>query len=163
AAGHRLGRDGAVQLLVEQRRDHEPGPRPGSRQLLGHGNRYQRLHGDRVDDALFHQCRLRRLNERARGPVPPHPRFAGYPAAGPLDEEFVFLMPQFPMYHQQEHHRLNIAVRYRYVRGIANDRYPDYQWPMRDIEQFLSHYPRPMDYWEIVNKHMTQMLLRKYP
>ena len=34
---------------------------------------------------------------------------------------------------------------------------------MRDIGQFLTHYPGQMDYWEIVNKQMTQMLLKKYP
>lgn len=84
-------------------------------------------------------------------------------AAGPLDEEFAFLMQQFPMYHQREHHRLNIAVRYRYARGITNQQYPDYQWLMRDINQFLTHYPGQMDYWEIVNKQMTQMLMKKYP
>jgi hypothetical protein len=84
-------------------------------------------------------------------------------AAGPLDEEFAFLLQQFPMYHQREHHRLNIAVRYRYAPGITNAQYPDYQWLMRDIGQFLTHYPGQMTYWEIVNKQMTQMLLKKYP
>jgi len=87
----------------------------------------------------------------------------GGAAAGPLDEEFAFLLQQFPMYHQREHHRLNIAVRYRYARGIANKLYPDYQWLMRDIDQFLTRYPGQMDYWEIVNKQMTQMLMNKYP
>ena len=87
----------------------------------------------------------------------------GGAAAGPLDEEFAFLLQQFPMYHQREHHRLNIAVRYRYAPGIANKLYPDYQWLMRDIDQFLTYYPGQMDYWEIVNKQMTQMLMKKYP
>jgi hypothetical protein len=87
----------------------------------------------------------------------------GGAAAGSVGEEFAFLLQQFPMYHQREHHRLNIAVRYRYAPGITNAQYPDYQWLMRDIDQFLTHYPSQMDYWEIVNKQMTQMLLKKYP
>ena len=41
----------------------------------------------------------------------------GGAAAGPLDEEFAFLLQQFPMYHQRAHHRVNIAVRYRYAPG----------------------------------------------
>ena len=91
---------------------------------------------------------------------------AGWVAAGPLTSILPGAAPvPAELWFGQGFFLLvvSIAVRYRYVRGIANQLYPDYQWLMREIEQFLTHYPRPMDYWEIVNKHLTQMLLKKYP
>ena len=33
----------------------------------------------------------------------------------------------------------------------------------KDLENFLTTYPNEQDYWEIVNKAVTTMLLKKYP
>ncbi|HSB29174.1 MAG TPA: hypothetical protein VLE19_15010 [Pyrinomonadaceae bacterium] len=66
------------------------------------------------------------------------------------------------MSHQSQDNNLNISVRYRYAAGISNTDYPDFRWLEKDIETMLNNYPNETDYWEIVNKQMTSMLLKKY-
>jgi hypothetical protein len=84
-------------------------------------------------------------------------------AAERLVEEFSFVLSDFAMTHQGEDKRLNITLRYRYVPAIKDSAYPDYQWLMRDVRGFLTGYPNEADYWEIVNKKLTRMLLERYP
>ena len=81
----------------------------------------------------------------------------------PLVEEFSFLIKDFKLTHQSENHNLNITVRYRYLSNIANAEYPDFRLIAKDIEELLTHYPNRKDYWEIVNKKITLMVLEKYP
>jgi hypothetical protein len=80
-----------------------------------------------------------------------------------LVEEFSFVLSDFAMTHQGEDKRLNLTLRYRYVPAIQDTAYPDYQWLMRDLREFLTGYPNETDYWEIVNKKLTGMLLERYP
>ena len=80
-----------------------------------------------------------------------------------LIEEFSFLIKDFKLDHQAESHNLNISISYRYVVNIANSDYPDFRLLAKDVETFLGHYPNEEDYWEIVNKKLTQSLLTKYP
>ena len=47
--------------------------------------------------------------------------------------------------------------------GISNIEYPDFLSVAKDIQDFLTNYPNDGDYWEIVNKKLTQMVLEKYP
>jgi hypothetical protein len=77
-------------------------------------------------------------------------------------EEFSFLIKDFQLDHQTEHHNLNISISYRYVPNITKARYPDFRWLAKDVETFLSNYPNEDDYWEIVNKEVTSMLMKKY-
>lgn len=80
-----------------------------------------------------------------------------------LIEEFSFLIQDFKMNHQSEENTLNIKVRFCYEIGISDGNYPDFRAILNDIQELLNNYPNEMDYWEIVNKKLTLMVLRKYP
>lgn len=82
---------------------------------------------------------------------------------GVLIEEFAFWIKDFKLNHQKEDNTLNISISYRYVANIANADYPDFRLLAKDIETFLSNYPNEGDYWEIVNKGLTALLMKKYP
>ncbi len=80
-----------------------------------------------------------------------------------LIEEFSFLIKDFKIDHQGEHNNLNITIRYRYKAGVTKAEYPDFTLVLKDIEGMLTNYPNEDDYWEIVNKKITLMVLEKYP
>ena len=82
---------------------------------------------------------------------------------GLLSEEFSFLIKDFKINHQGETNTLNISITYRYVMNIANSDYPDFRWLAKDVETLLGNYPNKTDYWEIVNKQITALLMKKYP
>jgi hypothetical protein len=79
-----------------------------------------------------------------------------------LSEEFSFFIQDFKMNHQSEVNNLNIKVRLRYENGISDSKYPDFRAIAKDIEDFLNNYPNKVDYWEILNKNLTLMVLKKY-
>lgn len=78
-------------------------------------------------------------------------------------EGFSFLLKDFRMDHQGEVNNLNITIRYRYKAPISNSEYPDFTVVAGDIENLLNNYPNKTDYWEIVNKNITALVLEKYP
>jgi len=78
-------------------------------------------------------------------------------------EEFTFQITDFKIDHQTEHINLNITISYRYKANLPNADYPDFMLIARDIETLLTNYPNEEDYWEIVNKRITLMILEKYP
>jgi hypothetical protein len=82
--------------------------------------------------------------------------------AGSLVEEFSFLLKDFRMDHQGQANNLNISISYRYAANITKADYPDFRWLAKDVETLLSDYPNEDDYWEIVNKQITAVLLKKY-
>src|ERR671928_611871 len=82
---------------------------------------------------------------------------------GLLREEFSFQIRDFKMDHQGENNTLDISISYRYVDNIANADYPDFRLLAKDVETLLSNYPNKTDYWEIVNKQITSLLMKKYP
>ena len=79
-----------------------------------------------------------------------------------LTEEFSFQIKDFKMDHQTQTNNLNISISYRYIANIQKSDYPDFRWLAKDVETLLSNYPNKDDYWEIVNKQTTSMLLNKY-
>ena len=79
-----------------------------------------------------------------------------------LVEEFSFVIKDFKMDHQTQTNNLNISISYRYVDNIQTPEYPDFRWLAKDVETLLSKYPNKVDYWELVNKRVTLMLLDKY-
>ena len=79
-----------------------------------------------------------------------------------LVEEFSFQIKDFKMDHQTQTNNLNISISYRYIPNIQKPDYPDFRWLAKDVETLLSNYPNKDDYWEIVNKQITSMLLKKY-
>ena len=86
-----------------------------------------------------------------------------YKSLDSLTEEFSFLIQDFKMNHQSDINNLNIKVRYCYETGISDNKYPDFQLIVKDIQDFLENYPDEIGYWEIVNKKLTLMVLKKYP
>jgi hypothetical protein len=80
-----------------------------------------------------------------------------------LIEEFSFSLKDFKIDHQGEANNLNISISYRYVANIRRSEYPDFRWLAKDVETLLTNYPNEDDYWEIVNKEVTALLLKKYP
>ena len=80
-----------------------------------------------------------------------------------LIEEFSFQIKDFKMDHQTQTNNLNISISYRYITNIQKSQYPDFRWLAKDVETLLSNYPNKDDYWEIVNKQITAVLLKKYP
>jgi len=80
-----------------------------------------------------------------------------------LTEEFIFLIKDFKIDHQGENNNLNITIRYRYKARISNSEYPDFTVVAKDIETLLGNYPNKTEYWEILNKRITIMVLEKYP
>ena len=83
------------------------------------------------------------------------------PAA--LTEGFVFYIQDFKYQHQSELNNLNITIRYTYVSGIEESQYPEFRLVLNDVKTFLENYPDEEAYWEILNKAVTEMVLRKYP
>lgn len=81
---------------------------------------------------------------------------------GSLVEEFSFLIKDFRMDHQGQANNLNFTISYRYATNITKADYPDFRWLAKDVETLLSNYPNEDDYWEIVNKQITALLLKKY-
>jgi hypothetical protein len=80
-----------------------------------------------------------------------------------LNEQFSFFIKDFKIDHQSQLNTLNISVRYTYAANIAIADYPDFRLVEKDIETLLTTYPNKTDYWEIVNKQLTAMVLKKYP
>jgi serralysin len=83
--------------------------------------------------------------------------------ANALVEEFSFSIKDFKIDHQGESNVLNISIAYRYAEKIANSEYPDFRSLAHDVETLLTSYPNEDDYWEIVNKQITALLLKKHP
>jgi len=79
-----------------------------------------------------------------------------------LTEEFSFQIKDFKMDHQTQTNNLDISISYRYIANIQKPDYPDFRSLAKDVETLLSNYPNKDDYWEIVNKQITSMLLNKY-
>lgn len=84
-------------------------------------------------------------------------------SADQLVEEFSFLIKDFKIDHQGENNILNISISFRYADKIVKSQYPDFRWLAKDVETLLTDYPNEDDYWEIVNKEITALLLKKYP
>jgi hypothetical protein len=80
-----------------------------------------------------------------------------------LVEEFSFQIKDFKMDHQTQTNNLNISISYHYKTNIQKSEYPDFRWLAKDVETLLGNYPNKDDYWEIVNKQITALLLNKYP
>jgi len=78
-----------------------------------------------------------------------------------LVEEFSFLIKDFTVDHQGQN-KLNISVKYRYRANMTVSDYPDFRLIAKDIETFLTNYPNETDYWEILNKKITLLILDKY-
>ncbi|HUR98323.1 MAG TPA: hypothetical protein VMZ26_09700 [Pyrinomonadaceae bacterium] len=80
-----------------------------------------------------------------------------------LTEGFVFYIQDYKYQHQSELNNLNITIRYTYVPGITESQYPEFRLILNDIKMFLVNYQDEEAYWEVLNKAVTEMVLRRYP
>ncbi|MFB2934640.1 hypothetical protein ACE1B6_05125 [Aerosakkonemataceae cyanobacterium BLCC-F154] len=81
---------------------------------------------------------------------------------GKLEEKWNFTIPQYTIEHQGLS-SLNIDVDYTLKPGISNSEYPDFVPIYNRIDNFLINYPNETDFWEIVNKNLTQQILSENP
>jgi len=81
---------------------------------------------------------------------------------GKLGEAWNFKIPNYSIAHQGLNN-LNIDVKYQYKPGITQDEYPDYVPISTSIDNFLTNYPNETDFWEILNKSLTQQVLAQNP
>ena len=87
---------------------------------------------------------------------------AFFPSDAQLTEKWNFTLANYPINHQGLNN-LNIDVNYKYKDGIQNYQYPDSVPIYKSIENFLVNYPNETDFWEIVNKNLTEKVLADNP
>jgi sugar lactone lactonase YvrE len=87
---------------------------------------------------------------------------AFFPSDAQLTQKWNFTLANYPINHQGLNN-LNIDVNYKYKDGIQNYQYPDYVPIYNSIENFLVNYPNETDFWEIVNKNLTEKVLADNP
>jgi sugar lactone lactonase YvrE len=87
---------------------------------------------------------------------------AFFPSDAQLTQKWNFTLANYPINHQGLNN-LNIDVNYKYKEGIQNYQYPDYVPIYKSIENFLVNYPNETDFWEIVNKNLTEKVLADNP
>ena len=99
----------------------------------------------------------------SRNKISPSDCYSKHKNSSHLVEEFSFVIKDFKIFHQAEKNNLNITLRYRYVTYITDTQYPDFRLIARDVENFLISYPSNKDFWEVLNKKITLLVLEKYP
>lgn len=87
---------------------------------------------------------------------------AFFPSDGQLTEKWNFTLANYPINHQGLNN-LNIDVNYKYKDGIQNYQYPDFVPIYKSIDNLLVNYPNETDFWEIVNKNLTEKVLAENP
>lgn len=63
--------------------------------------------------------------------------------------------------HHQGINKLDISIHYIYESGF--DRYVDDSALKKDADSILKNFPDTTSWWEIVNKKLTEVLIKKYP
>ncbi|MEP6518986.1 Vgb family protein [Microcoleus vaginatus] len=87
---------------------------------------------------------------------------AFFPSDAQLTQKWNFTVANYPINHQGLNN-LNIDVNYKYKDGIQNYQYPDFVPIYKSIDNLLVNYPNETDFWEIVNKNLTEKVLADNP
>jgi sugar lactone lactonase YvrE len=87
---------------------------------------------------------------------------AFFPNDAKLVEKWNFTAANYPIDHQGLNN-LNLDVNYKYREGIQNFQYPDFVPIYKAIDSYLANYPNETDFWEIVNKNLTEKVLSENP
>src|SRR4028118_1635767 len=82
--------------------------------------------------------------------------------SGQLKEDGNFSLKDYAINHQGLN-KLNIDIGYQYKPEITPNEYPDFLPIYKSIDNFLTKYPNETDFWEIVNKNLTQNILNENP
>ena len=78
------------------------------------------------------------------------------------DENWAFNFKDYTIEHQGLN-TLNLKVGYGLKPGITPNEYPDFVPIYQSIDNFLVNYPNETDFWEIVNKNLTEKVLNENP
>jgi hypothetical protein len=79
-------------------------------------------------------------------------------------ENFGFKISHYPIQHK-DYALLDLTIDYRInsnLETINPHIYPDFTAIAQDIKNYLVNYPNEKDYWEIVNRKLTEFILNKY-
>ena len=79
---------------------------------------------------------------------------------GQLKEEGNFSLKDYAINHQGLN-QINIDIGYQYKPEITPNEYPDFLPIYNSVDNFLTNYPNEKDFWEVVNKNLTQNILMK--
>ena len=74
--------------------------------------------------------------------------------------DWSFAFENYPMNHQWMANTLNIAVRYTLKPNASSHNAPDFTTIFNQITRSLAHHPQD-DYWEIVNRKLTEVILQE--
>jgi hypothetical protein len=74
--------------------------------------------------------------------------------------DWSFAFENYPMNHQWMANSLNIAVRYTLKPSASSHNAPDFTTMFNQITRSLAHHPQD-DYWEIVNRKLTEAILQE--
>ena len=92
------------------------------------------------------------------------------PAHGRLEDnarssmrDWSFAFENYPMNHQWMANTLDIAVRYKLKPTASSHNAPDFTTIFNQVNQFLTDHDSQDDYWEIVNRKLTDVILRENP
>jgi hypothetical protein len=81
---------------------------------------------------------------------------------GKITEDWNFSVKDYAINHQGLN-KLNLDIDYQYNPEIAPNEYPDFVPIYKSIDNFLTSYPNETDFWEVVNKNLTQNILNENP
>src|SRR6476661_2301476 len=79
-----------------------------------------------------------------------------------LKEDAHFSLKDYAINHQGLN-KLNIDIGYQYKPEITPNEYPDSLPIYKSVDNFLTNYPNETDFWEVVNKNLTQNILTENP
>ena len=82
--------------------------------------------------------------------------------SGQLKEDGNFSLKDYAINHQGVN-KINIDIGYQYKPEITPNEYPDFRQIYTSVDNFLTKYPNETDFWEIVNKNLTQNILNENP
>ena len=74
--------------------------------------------------------------------------------------DWSFAFENYPMNHQWMANTLNISVRYRLKPNASSRNAPNFTTIFDQITRSLAHHPQD-DYWEIVNRKLTEVILQE--
>src|SRR4028119_1456393 len=82
--------------------------------------------------------------------------------SGQLKEDGNFSLKDYAINHQGVNN-INIDIGYQYQPEITPNEYPDFRQIYNSVDNFLTKYPNETDFWEILNKSLTQQVLAQNP
>jgi len=80
-----------------------------------------------------------------------------------IEKQWNFEIDHYGMQHHNGLQTLNITVKCTSDKAIFDPRAPKFLSISSEISHFLRNYPNEDDYWEIINRELSETLLQDYP